>query len=157
VVVRSSFIPGPGTRVGGVSALELPPVLGLGLRLGIRVTEAASPPPAAAPPAHDEEQPILCVAPLRSGLSRIARVPEGGESIAPGTATGDLLSVIVRPGTDSLALAGALVPPAARRVAEPLVTSRAISFLVEPEMADDLLRLLHYELIESSTPVAIAH
>jgi uridylate kinase len=156
VVVRSSFIPGPGTIVGSDPMPELPPVLGLGCRRGIRVIDAATPPPLPSTPAHDEEQPILCVAPARSGV-RIARIPEPGEPMAAGTATGDLLSVIVRPATDSLALAGALVPMAARVVAEPLVTERAISFLVRPEAADDLLRVLHYELIESSTPVAVAH
>jgi len=98
----------------------------------------------------------LLVAPGPAGRVRIART-DASEPTAPGTAAGDLLSVIVRPDLDPVALANHLVPAAARVLDTPLVTARAISFLVRPETADDLVRLLHYELIETATPLAVAH
>jgi aspartokinase len=155
VVVRSSFIPGPGTLVGADPKPAPPPVLGLGCRRGVRVIETATA-PVPANPAQDEERPVLLVAPGPAGRVRIART-DASEPTAPGTAAGDLLSVIVRPDLDPVALANHLVPAAARVLETPLVTARAISFLVRPETADDLVRLLHYELIETATPVAVAN
>jgi aspartate kinase len=156
VVVRSSFIPGPGTLVGADPKPAPAPVLGLGCRRGIRVFEAATPPPPANP-AQDEEQPVLLVAPTPAGRVRIARASDASDPVTPGMAAGDLLSVIVRPDQDPVALADHLVPASARVLETPLVTARAISFLVRPEIADDLVRLLHHELIETATPLAVVN
>ena len=156
VVVRSSFIPGPGTLVGADPKPAPPPVLGLGCRRGVRVIETATA-PAAANPAQDEERPVLLVAPGTAGRVRVARTADGSDPVTPGMAAGDLLSVIVRPDLDAVALADHLVPASARVLEAPLVTPRAISFLVRPETADDLVRLLHQELIETATPLAVAH
>ena len=97
----------------------------------------------------------MLVAPAPAGRVRIARASDVSDPVTPGMAAGDLLSVIVRPDQDPVALADHLVPASARVLEPPLVTARAISFLVRPETADDLVRLLHHELIETATPLAV--
>jgi uridylate kinase len=171
VVVRSSFIPGPGTLIGdapgaGHAGHAALPVVGIGCLRSVTVSEVGAPPRALASAIGPDEEmiPFLAIAPHGAG-SRVAidrACTEEAAALAARVAgsavsvlgTGDFVSIIVRPEADLTAAIDGLVPPTARVIDAPLVSARAISFLLRPEAADETLRRIHFELIEAQTGVA---
>jgi len=169
VVIRSSFIPGPGTLIGDAATSPgggAPPVIGIGCLRQVTVSEVGAAPRAlAAAIGPDEElSPFVAIAAHGAGC-RVAidraSTEEGAELCArvagrepAALGTGDLVSVIVRPEADLTAAIDGLVPRATRLVEAPLTSARAISFLLRPEATDETLRRIHFELIESQTGVA---
>jgi aspartate kinase len=172
VVVRSSFIPGPGTLVGAAAApgptLAGPQVIGLGCLRRVALLDLGAPADRVASVFDDEEEsPFhLLVAGGRGAVGvldqaaveeTVARAAGAGiEAAAP--EHGDLLSVIHGAGAGAGSAAGAemtgtlsrLVPTRVR--SELLSGPHSTSVLVPPERTTDDLLALHRALIEAPAP-----
>jgi aspartate kinase len=164
VVVRSSFIPGPGTVVGGppegtASEDEGHLAIGIGLIRQITVQEFAAPPARVSEALNEEaEDPLHLVVDGGRGslaaLDNAAARDTAGEARAAGIEpigewTGDLVSVVVRPERPVAAAIEGLVVNDWRVHPELLTGPCSVSLLVAPEQAEEAVLVLHRALIES--------
>jgi hypothetical protein len=159
VVVRSSFIPGPGTVVDAGASADGPAVVGVGCLRHAAVLDFAAPPArVAAVVGGDEETPVRAVA--AGGRGTLAAVEEAGAAEATeraraaglppvARASGDLVSVVFRPGTPVVPVIDELVPAAHRVVPELLAGPRSASLLLARERAGEAVLALHRALVES--------
>ncbi len=164
VVVRSSFIPGPGTLVGAAGALAAAPgapappaVIGLGCLHRVALLDLdAAPDRVAALFGDAEESPFHLLVPgghgtcgvLDQGVAEEARAraaAAGIKSAAP--VHGDLLSVIHAAGAPLAATLARLAPE--RVPGDLLCGPRSTSVLVPAGRASDDLLALHQALIEA--------
>jgi aspartate kinase len=161
VVVRSSFIPGPGTIVGPAGAGATggaPAVIGLGCLRRIALLELVAPPARVAAVFGDEEETPFHLVLSGEGGTLAALDAAGAEEAAAlardngiavsRTEHGDLLSAIHGPGTSIGAAMDAITPDRARR--NLLSGPRSTSVLVPSERTADYLLGLHRALIESA-------
>jgi len=166
VVVRSSFIPGPGTVVGevaGAASDELP--AGTGGAVGVGCTRHTAVLEFDAPPSRlvealgdDDDAPLRLAA--AGGRGTFAVVDESladevaGRTQAAGMtavarSSGALVSVIFHPGTPVAAVIEEQVPASWRALPHLLHGTRSASLLVHPRDADEAVLVLHRAIIES--------
>ncbi len=167
VVVRSSFIPGPGTVVGPAGAMApgsepgaAPGVIGIGCRRRVAAIEFRLPATRLADVFGDEDgRPFHLTLAVggdtslavtdAADLAEVTALAEsaGIEALAP--VTGDLLSVVHAPGAKVTPTIEELILEASRTRPALLLGERATSVLVSAEHTTVGLLALHRALIES--------
>jgi aspartokinase len=166
VVVRSSFIPGPGTRVTAADAAGEPGagtgargVFGVGCNRHTELLEFAAPTSRLVEAIGDDDETPFRLA-VAGGRGTFAAVDESladevaerarSAGIAPvARSSGALVSVIFHPGTPVTDIIEEQVPPTWRVLPHVLHGPRSASLLVDPGQADEVVLALHRALIES--------
>ncbi len=168
VVVRSSFIPGPGTIVGPAGAAAagpalyapaVPGVVGIGCLRRIAVLALAAPPERLAILFGDEDETpchltvsgadmTFAAVDVRAIAEAAARAETAGITLRT-EAEGDLLSVVHAAGIALEGIIDETVPQRDRARGALLCGPRSTSVLVAPERTSDALLELHRTLIES--------